>query len=767
MDKKIVMSGLSVLMAGSSVVGASASANQPVVDKGDKAKPAVEEKAPVEKKELSDAEVTAAVTKFKTDYKDLLSKAEVSNKDNAKINEALDVFAKLDKKVQAKLVKEKEILDAQRGALDKVAKDQENIGKAFKEKYKAILSKTPATLTVADEKIVTEAIDAFNKLTDKEQTALDAQRKQLVGFGESIVKAKKFLEIHKDALSKKYDTVKNEDLQGILKAIEDYNTLPSIPRDMLMKEYDNLNNMRLKFIEADNDFKDAKAWVAKYKALLDRDVKSIKNSDKELIDNAVDEYAKLSASSRELVKTERTKIEKMIVTLKGLAPDTPVKPIDPKLTPDTGKEDKKPDTDKKDTDKKDESKKDKDTLDPDKIVASKSAEAFRETHKAILAKEIKDVVLEDSVAIDTAIIDLSKMDKAEAAKLSKESEKLKAMSESINKLIIENRKMIVEKFKKDHSDILNKSVDKLIAGDLAAVEKAIADFDKLGADVQVELRAEKAKLDELLNKLKGSDISKDEEAIKAFRTKHKVILAKKVKEITLKDTNEIKAVADDFAKLTDTQKALLSVEKTAIETAQKRIEELKTSEKAIAKFKEDHKVILSKELKDVSSKDAQAVKSALDDFEKLQSMEKEALKNEKEKLNAFAKKLKLPIPGSENQSNSKDKQQLSTVEAFREKYKDILAKSTTGSATITDKELDKVNQALDEYDKMSDEDKTALKAEKEKLDALKKLTISRDKTKPSTGNTTTLFAAAGSGILATLGGIGYIFSKKSKDEDAE
>ena len=429
------------------------------------------------------------------------------------------------------------------------------------------------------------------------------------------------------------------------------------------------------------------------KVLLDKKVDDVTKLDKDAITKALAEYDKFNANVKESLKAEFAKLKDMNLRIEHI----------------------------------------------------EKFDKFKEDNKDILAKKVENVDIKDKDAVSKAVNDFNALVDPVKAMLKPEGELLKSFSTKINDEISNSN--AVKSFKDTYKDIIAKSDKDLKSEDLTKIDKALDDYNRLTEAQKSVLKDEKAKLDALKSKLAKSDV--DDSAVKGFKNKYAAILAKDVKDVKESDLETVKQALAEALKLPQAQKDLLVKDIDKLNSFNNKFATNDVDKKVVENFKTKYKVILDLNEANVNNTHATDIKAAIVEYNGLTQAQKDMLKDEHTKLLALAKKLNINV-------DPKSADAVSAVDAFKTKYKDILAKNANDS--LTQAELDKVNSALDDYDKLNDTDKEALKAEKEKLDSLKKAKIT--KADPKTGNTNALIGFAGAIGTMIAGAGAFIGSKK-------
>ena len=190
-------------------------------------------------------------------------------------------------------------------------------------------------------------------------------------------------------------------------------------------------------------------------------------------------------------------------------------------------------------------------------MATGAADSWKEAHKDILAKDADSVTDADMEAIDKALEEYAKLTPVAQEKLSEEKAKLDSMKAAAD----EKATDAADAWKEDHKDILAKDADSVTDADMEAIDKALEDYDKLFNAAKEKLTAEKAKLDAM-------KVAADEKATDVadeWKADHKDILSKNISSIKKSDLDAIKKALEDYEKLSPSAKAKLSAEKAQLD----------------------------------------------------------------------------------------------------------------------------------------------------------------------------------------------------------
>jgi len=230
-------------------------------------------------------------------------------------------------------------------------------------------------------------------------------------------------------------------------------------------------------------------WRKTHSAILNKNINSITANDLSVIQKAISDYNNLSAGAKEKLQKEYKDLQDKLAKAKALA-----------------EEEAKKAAEKKAAEKKAADAKAKSDADAKKTAESKvDAEVakWKQTHSAILNKNANSVTASDLNAIQKAINDYNNLSAGAKSKLQKEYNDLqnklaKAKADEDAKINAE-----VAKWKQTHNAILSKDANSITADDLAAIQKAISDYNGLSAGAKAKLQKEYKDLQNKLSKAKS------------------------------------------------------------------------------------------------------------------------------------------------------------------------------------------------------------------------------------------------------------------------
>ena len=358
----------------------------------------------------------------------------------------------------------------------------------FKTDNAAILAKTTSTVASTDLDAITKALGDYDKLTKYAQARLTAEKTLLDNLKTKVEELKaaeaadaaatadaaKFKSDNAAILGKTTETVASSDLDAIDKALGDYDKLSEAAKAKLIDgEKDLLDNLKTKAEalkaaeEADAAATtEAEKFKADNAAILAKTTETVASTDIEAINKALEDYGNLS----EAAKAKLTDGEKdLLDALKTKAIELM-------------------------------------SAEEADAVAAADAAKFKTDNADILGKTTETVASTDIEAINKALGDYDGLSEAAKAKLTDgekdlldalktKAEELKAAEEAAAAADAA-AKADAENFKADNKDILDKSLDSITADDLAAIDKALGDYDKLSEAAKAKLTdGEKSDLD--------------------------------------------------------------------------------------------------------------------------------------------------------------------------------------------------------------------------------------------------------------------------------
>jgi Flp pilus assembly secretin CpaC len=199
---------------------------------------------------------------------------------------------------------------------------------------------------------------------------------------------------------------------------------------------------------------------------------------------------------------------------------------------------------------------------------------FKTTHAAILGKTVDTVGIGDESAVNAVLAAYESLSTGTKALLTAEKALLDSLKEKIDDLKAAANQTAANTFKTTHAVILAKTVGTVEIGDETAVDAALAAYGLLSADAKALLTAEKALLDSLKAKigdLKAATGNPAQEAADAFTTAHAAILAKTVENVAIGDETAVDAALAAYGLLSADAKALLTAEKTLLDSLKTKI----------------------------------------------------------------------------------------------------------------------------------------------------------------------------------------------------
>lgn len=453
-------------------------------------------------------------------------------------------------------------------------------------------------------------------------------------------------------------------------------------------------------------------------------------------------------------------------------------------------------------------------------TADELADKFRQDNNDILSKTEDNVVVADREKLDNALTEYGKLDSEVKDKLTTEKQKLDVLDALLDK---------VEEFKSQNSELLNRNESTVSVADKDAVKALLDKLNGSDLDDNAKrlLEDEKNKLETLLTTIESKEVDSE---VKKYKEANSEILAKTVDDVTVNDRDILNKAINDYNSLSEGAKKALSEEKKNLDALNKELEnltaadnfinnnpilnknidELKIADKdavlkaiddynklpddvkniltteneklsdmkkildSLDKFITENSDILSKTEETVLSNDRQALDKALTDYAALDKNIADKLLTEKENLDKLkslldkVEEFKLEnadllgkdintvsvedknalvqlldkIDAPEFDSNVKrlleneiaklkellvaieDKETASEISKYKNDNADILAKT---KETVTIDDLTILSKAIDEYNSLSDKAKAALSKEYENLLEMKEILYKADK----------------------------------------
>jgi hypothetical protein len=267
--------------------------------------------------------------------------------------------------------------------------------------------------------------------------------------------------------------------------------------------------------------------------------------------------------------------------------------------------------------------------------AQEAAEAFRQAHAGVLAKNTDDITEGDDAAVDAALSAYNVLGAGAKALLKPETALLDDLKVEIANPGVH---AAAAAFKEAHAGVLAKNADTVTAGEEDAVDAALSAYNALGAAAKALLKAEKALLDGL--KVVTADPAAQAAAAAAFREAHAGVLAKKAANVTAGDKDAVDAALNAYNALSAAVKALLKAEKALLDGL--KLETVYTgAHAAAAAFRNAYAGVLAKTADTVTVSDDPALDAALNTYSALNAGARALLRAEK----ALLDRLKLALLG--------------------------------------------------------------------------------------------------------------------------
>ena len=228
-------------------------------------------------------------------------------------------------------------------------------------------------------------------------------------------------------------------------------------------------------------------WRKTHSAILNKNINSITSNDLSAIQKAISDYNNLSSGAKAKLQKEYKDLQDKLAKAKALAEAEAKKAADAKA---------KASADAK-------AKADADAKKAAEAKVDAEVAKWKQTHSAILNKNVNSVTADDLNAIQKAISDYNNLSSGAKNKLQKE---YKDLQDKLAKAkAAEDAKFDAEaaKWKQTHSSILNKNVNSITADDLSAIQKAINDYNSLSAGAKAKLQKEYKDLQNKLAKAKS------------------------------------------------------------------------------------------------------------------------------------------------------------------------------------------------------------------------------------------------------------------------
>ncbi|MCQ2594579.1 MAG: LysM peptidoglycan-binding domain-containing protein [Treponemataceae bacterium] len=363
---------------------------------------------------------------------------------------------------------------------------------------------------------------------------------------------------------------------------------------------------------------EAAQWKQNHNAILSKSINSITKDDIAAIQKAIDEYGKLSPAAKNLLTSEYKDLQNKLAKANA----------DAKADADVAK--------------------------------------WKQTHNAIISKDVNSITANDLDAIQKAMNDYNSLSDAAKAKLVKEykdlqnklakakaaADKAKADAEAKAKADAEAKakadaaakektaaETAANKWKKDNSAIINKNINDITANDLNAIQKAINEYNALSDAAKALVQKEYKDLQNKLAKAKA-----DADSANKWKQNNSAIIGKNINSITSDDLNAIQKAINEYNALSDGAKALVQSE---YKDLQNKLAKAKADADSANKWKQNNSAIINKSASSITANDLNAIQKAINEYNALSDGAKALVQKEYKDLQ---NKLALAKADAENAS---------------------------------------------------------------------------------------------------------------------
>jgi hypothetical protein len=461
------------------------------------------------------------------------------------INQALSAYNALDPAVRTLLTTEKALLDSLKTKVDELKVEAANQAAAnsFKTSHSAALALTTETATPANETIVNNALTAYGNLAQAvkdllttEKALLDTLKDAIADKAEAAVDAAvAAFRTNNPVAAKTVNTVTSGDEAALNAALVAYDALSPaakaklLPLDRAVLEALGSKIAELKTAEANqaaaNGFKTA------HKTALDLTTANVTTANTGIVNEALATYDALSQAIKDLLGAEKGKLDTLKTKIDQLQAGE------------------------------------------DQV----SYTAFNTAHGTILARDPDSLTIPDTavtVAVDAAWAAWNGLTVG-ARELAPEgtAARVQALKTKVDEL---NAPSAVTDFLAVHGAFLNTNPLALTLADAASLTAARSAYNALSNPAKGQLTGEYAKLQVLEAKMAAL------RAVNAFKTAHAVALALTTGTVMVSDEARVDAALTAHNNLSADAKALVTAEKTLLDTLKVAIRAQKPGEASVS-----------------------------------------------------------------------------------------------------------------------------------------------------------------------------------------
>jgi hypothetical protein len=445
------------------------------------------------------------------------------------IDAALAAYGELGEAAQNLAADQKETLDALKSRIDELLAPGR--ADAFKAAHETTLVLTLDTVTEDNEAAIDAAIAAYNELNEAVEALLTEEKILLDNLKQRAGELKEktaFEEAHAAALALTAETVSPDDEAAVDAALAAYTELSEGTQALAATEKVLLDNLKITIADLraaesaeEADRAAAAEFVSAYEAILGKTEDTVAVDEETAVDAALAAYNALTPQAKALVGARKVLLDSLKT----------------------------------------------------RITDTKTAEAFRAEHAAVLSKNPSAAAIADEDGVDGVIAAYDTLSPGTKTLLAAEKAALDALKQSITALkeAVADRSA-AEAFRTDHAEVLGKTIGSVIAGDETIVNAALSAYNALGSQVKTLLAEQKSLLDSLKEKI---DEYKAPADAAGFKTIHAAILGKTIDSVAMVDESGVNAALLAYNRLSVTARALAIAEKELLDSLRQKITALK------------------------------------------------------------------------------------------------------------------------------------------------------------------------------------------------
>lgn len=506
------------------------------------------------------------------------------------IDSALNDYQLLSNSAKIHLVLEKALIDNLHSELVKRTQVQTEIT-TFLDDNNIALQLTTLTVQINDRILIEVALFSYEQLSLEAKAQLSNEKAKLdlllleVQRLENIqLEIIVFLENNANVLPLEIENVIISDKTNIEQALSEYDTLSSEAKALLITEKTLLDNLLIEIERLEQILIDVAAFISNHNTVLSLSIETVVLANQGIIDSALNDYDLLDIGAKAKLTDEKALLDSLNNEIR--------------ITP---------------------------------LTPAQEALNYQLSHQTALSLTVGTITTSDQPYIDVALYAFELLSSDAKALLISEKALLDGLVEELDLQAIVLFEVLA--FKLNYYEELSYTIYTVKIDDKAKIEYALTIYNGLSIGAKNQLIVEKTLLDNLLLEIiRLEDIQFN---VSNYLTEHSTALSLTISTVNKNNLLIIEDALSDYDLFNINEKSLLLAEKELLNDLLKEINYLITLEQEILNFSLEHNVVLSLNISNVQISDKLLVEFAIDSFNLLSDEAKTQLLNEKALLDSL------------------------------------------------------------------------------------------------------------------------------------